>query len=78
VNYEKLLASVQAVPMDEGFIDYRKFLAQLEKGGFHGPVAYEMCSPLRGGGSMENLDLYAREFLSFMEARDMRAFEAVE
>jgi sugar phosphate isomerase/epimerase len=78
VNYEKLLPTVQAVPMDEGFIDYRKFLAQLEKGGFQGPVAYEMCSPLRGGGSMENLDLYARKFLGFIEDRDTRALEAVK
>jgi sugar phosphate isomerase/epimerase len=78
INYEQLLPTVHAVPMDEGFIDYRKFLAQLENGGFHGPVAYEMCSPLRGGGSTENLDLYARRFLSFMQARDTRAFEAVE
>jgi sugar phosphate isomerase/epimerase len=68
VNYEKLLPTVQAVPMDEGFIDYRSFLAQLDYGGFEGPVAYEMCSPLRGGGSVENLDLYARKLLSFMEA----------
>ena len=44
VNYEKLLPTVQAVPMDEGFIDYRSFLAHLEQGGFEGPVAYEMCS----------------------------------
>jgi sugar phosphate isomerase/epimerase len=69
VNYEKLLPTVQAVPMDEGFIDYRMFLAQLQKGGFKGPVAYEMCSPLRGGGSMENLDHYGRRFVSFMRAR---------
>jgi sugar phosphate isomerase/epimerase len=69
VNYEKLSPTVQAVPVDEGFIDYRSFLAQLEKGGFQGPVAYEMCSPLRGGGGVENLDLYARKFLSFMRAR---------
>jgi sugar phosphate isomerase/epimerase len=69
VNYEKLLPTVQAVPIDEGFIDYRSFLAQLVKGGFHGPVAYEMCSPLRGGGGIENLDLYARKFLSFMQAQ---------
>jgi len=73
VNYEKLLPTVQAVPMDEGFIDYRCFLAQMEAGGFEGPVAYEMCSPLRGGGAMENLDFYGRKFVSFM-----RALQAVE
>jgi sugar phosphate isomerase/epimerase len=68
VNYEKLLPTVQAVPMDEGFIDYQSFLTHLDAGGFQGPVAYEMCSPLRGGGSMQNLDLYAGRFLSFMRA----------
>ena len=79
VNYEKLLPSVQAVPMDEGFIDYRTFLTQFDKGGFEGPVAYEMCSPLRGGGSVENLDAYARKFLGFMQSlRDNRVLHAVE
>src|SRR5437763_1179565 len=43
VNYEKLTPSIQAVPIDEGFIDYRAFLAALEAGGFAGTVAYEMC-----------------------------------
>jgi sugar phosphate isomerase/epimerase len=79
VNYEKLLPTVQAVPMDEGFIDYRSFLANLVAGGFQGPVAYEMCSPLRGGGSIQNLDLYASKFLNYMHAqRDTRVLEAVE
>ncbi len=68
VNYEKLTPGVQAVPMDEGFIDYTAFLAALEAGGFSGTVAYEMCSPLRGGGSIENLDAYARKFLAFMRS----------
>jgi sugar phosphate isomerase/epimerase len=67
VNYEKLLPTVQAVPIEEGFIEYRPFLEHLEAGGFHGPVAYEMCSPLRGGGSIENLDMYARKFMAFMQ-----------
>lgn len=66
VNYETLTPTVQAVPMDEGFIDYAGFLATLEAGGFRGTVAYEMCSPLRGGGSADNLDAYARKFLEFM------------
>jgi sugar phosphate isomerase/epimerase len=79
VNYEKLLPTVQAVPMDEGFIDYRTFLADLGAAGFTGPVAYEMCSPLRGGGSIQNLDLYASKFLNYMHAqRDTRVLEAVE
>jgi sugar phosphate isomerase/epimerase len=66
VNYEKLLPSLQAVPIDEGFIDYRAFLTAMAEGGFNGPVAYEMCSPLMGGGSLENLDRCARRFLEFM------------
>jgi sugar phosphate isomerase/epimerase len=68
VNYEKLTPAIQAVPIDEGFIDYRAFLAALEAGGFAGTVAYEMCSPLAGGGSAENLDCYARKFVAFMRA----------
>jgi hypothetical protein len=27
-----------------------------------------MCSPLRGGGSIENLDRYARRFLEFLRS----------
>jgi sugar phosphate isomerase/epimerase len=66
VNYEKLTPAVKAVPMDEGFIDYTGFLRALEAGGFAGTVAYEMCSPLEGGGSMENLDRCARKFLDYV------------
>jgi sugar phosphate isomerase/epimerase len=66
VNYEKLTPAVQAVAIDEGFIDYTAFLRALEAGGYNGAVAYEMCSPLRGGGAMENLDGCARKFVEFM------------
>ncbi len=76
VNYEKLLPTVQAVPVDEGFIDYRAFLSALREGGFDGVVAYEMCSPLRGGGSMENLDAYARRFLDFMASERVAVADA--
>ena len=69
VNYEKLLPSMKAVPIDEGFIDYQLFLKSLHAAGYGGPIAYEMCSPLRGGGSMENLDSYARRFLDFLRRR---------
>lgn len=67
VNYEKQTSAVQAVPMGEGFIDYRGFFDALIQGGFEGSIAYEMCSPLRGGGSLENLDKYARQFLAYMQ-----------
>lgn len=66
VNYAPEPAWVQAVPMGEGFIDYRGFFATLRAGGYEGTVGYEMCSPLRGGGSIENLDRYARRFLAFL------------
>jgi sugar phosphate isomerase/epimerase len=65
VNYARELDVVRAVPMGEGFIDYRSFFRALREGGFRGSVAYEMCSPLRGGGE-ENLDRCARRFLEYM------------
>jgi sugar phosphate isomerase/epimerase len=66
VNYEAQTPAVQAVPMGQGFIDYRGFLSALHDAGYRGPVAYEMCSPLIGGGSLENLDKYARAFLRYL------------
>lgn len=61
VNYTKLEpAVVRAVPLGDGFIDYPAFFAGLKEGGFQGYVAYEMCSPLRGGGGEANLDAAAR------------------
>ena len=65
-NYEKMPPHVKAVPVDAGFIDYRAFLSALEAGGYNGSVAYEMCSPVQGGGSLENLDRCARRFLDFI------------
>ncbi len=65
-NYAASQPWVQAVPVDEGFIDYHDFLLSLHSAGFRGSVAYEMCSPIRGGGAMENLDCYARKFIAFI------------
>ncbi|HOZ48149.1 MAG TPA: sugar phosphate isomerase/epimerase family protein [Candidatus Hydrogenedentes bacterium] len=56
INYEEVPGMVRAVPLSEGFVDLDAFFSGLKDGGFHGYVAYEMCSPLRGGGSIENLD----------------------
>ena len=57
VNYQQLdPPAVRAVPLGEGFIDLDAFFRGLRDGGFAGYVAYEMCSPLRGGGSEANLD----------------------
>jgi sugar phosphate isomerase/epimerase len=60
VNYKRLDDTVRAVALGEGFVDLEGFMAGLCEGGFQGYVAYEMCSPLRGGGSEENLDRTAR------------------
>ena len=53
--------------MGEGFIDYASFLRTLRDGGYDGFVAYEMCSTLKGGGSEENLDRCARQFIAWMK-----------
>ena len=66
INYRAATPYSQAVPMGEGFIDYRTFFRTLSENGFAGSVAYEMCSPLLGGGSEENLDRYASQFLEYL------------
>ncbi len=66
INYDAKTPYAQAVPMADGFIDYRAFLTALHQGGFAGSVAYEMCSPLLGGGSLDNLNRYGHLFLKFM------------
>jgi sugar phosphate isomerase/epimerase len=68
VNYVPELAMVRAVPFGEGSIDYAAFFAGLRQGGFDGVATYEMCSPLRGGGSLVNLDRYATRYLEWMKA----------
>ncbi len=70
VNYTEQTAWVQAVPMGEGFIDYAGFLAVMRAGGYSGGIAYEMCSPLLGGGTIENLDRYANRFLEYVRGLD--------
>jgi len=67
VNYRELRPElVRAVPMGDGFIDYRAFFRGLTEGGFTGWVNYEMCSPLRGGGDETNLDACAGRFLDYL------------
>ena len=66
VNYTRETDSIRAVPMGEGFIDYRTFFKTLEDTGYQGYVAYEMCSYLKGGGSEANLDRCAKTFLDYM------------
>ena len=66
VNYRREDDAVRAVPLGEGCIDYAGFFAALRTAGYNGYVAYEMCSPLRGGGGEANLDRCARQFLEYM------------
>jgi sugar phosphate isomerase/epimerase len=67
-NYERTLDEIRAVPPGDGFIDYPNFFGTLREIGYSGAVAFEMCSPLRGGGSIENLDLYALRFIDCCKA----------
>jgi sugar phosphate isomerase/epimerase len=67
VNYTREADALRAVPMGEGFLDYPAFFAALREIGYQGDVAYEMCSPLRGGGGEENLDRCAAKFLRYMK-----------
>ncbi len=67
VNYERLPVDwVRAVPFGTGFIDYAAFFKGLRDGGFDGTAVFEMCSPLRGGGSLENLDACATTYLEWL------------
>ena len=71
VNYERLTPDlVRAVPFGSGFIDYAAFFRGLVEGGFQGLAAYEICSPIRGGGSLENLDRCAAAYLQWMREQD--------
>jgi sugar phosphate isomerase/epimerase len=65
-NYTPVQGEARAVPVGEGIIEYGTFFAALREVGYEGYVTYEMCSALRGGGSMENLDRYARRFKDWM------------
>lgn len=66
VNYAPKPEMVRAVPMGRGFIDYPAFFRALVKANYSGYVAYEMCSPLEGGGSETNLDKCASAFIAYM------------
>ncbi|MDX9726462.1 MAG: sugar phosphate isomerase/epimerase family protein [Bacteroidales bacterium] len=66
-NYTPLESQMRAVPMGEGFLDYKTFINALREIGYQGYIAYEMCEVLRGGGSVENLDESARKFLEYVK-----------
>ena len=72
VNYERQSPDLaQAVPFGTGFIDYAAFFRGLREGGFDGLATYEICSPIRGGGTLENLDGCAREYLAWMREQGL-------
>jgi sugar phosphate isomerase/epimerase len=66
-NYVEQTAQMRAVPMGEGFLDYKTFINTLKEIGYQGYIAYEMCEVLDGGGSVENLDRCAKKFLEYMK-----------
>lgn len=73
VNYEPATPDlVRAVPFGTGFIDYPAFFRGLRDGGFDGLATFEMCSPIRGGGAIENLDEYARTYVRWMRENGLR------
>ncbi len=72
VNYEPAAPDmVRAVKFGEGFIDYPAFFQGLKEGGFDGIANYEMCSPVRGGGELENLDAYGSAYLEWMRGHGL-------
>jgi sugar phosphate isomerase/epimerase len=72
VNYERQSPDwVRAVQFGTGFIDYEGFFRGLREGGFNGIAVYEICSPVSGGGSRDNLDAKARAYLAWMAQRKL-------
>jgi sugar phosphate isomerase/epimerase len=69
INYQQIEpAAIRAVPLGEGFLALDEFFAGLKAGGFDGYVAYEVCSPIRGGGSEANLDRACHHALGKIQA----------
>ncbi len=66
-NYVPLVPQNRAVPMGEGYLDYKNFINTLKEIGYQGYITYEMCEVLKGGGSIENLDKTARTFLEYVK-----------
>lgn len=52
----------------QGPTDYHEFVSALREISYSGWLSYEMCSPLVGGGSEENLDRCATETLTYMNS----------
>ena len=72
-GYYELTKSL-AVPLGDGIVDYRAFFAALKKVGYDSYMAYEICSPIRGGGSEGNLDLCAKRSLDYLRRLQREVF----
>lgn len=68
VTFDKNGLEMIAVPIGKGGIDYAEFINALKEVGYDGCLSYEMCSPLVGGGSEENLDKTAKESLNYIKS----------
>jgi sugar phosphate isomerase/epimerase len=66
-NYVPLVPQNRAVPMGEGYLDYKTWINTLKEIGYQGYITYEMCEVLKGGGSIENLDKTAKSFLEYVK-----------
>jgi len=66
VTFEESGTEMVGVPPGEGPTDFREFVGALKDVGYKGWLAYEMCSPLVGGGAEANLDRCAKQTLEYM------------
>ena len=66
-NYLPEHSVMRATQMGKGIIDYNTFFKTLKEIGYRGYLAYEMCEVLEGGGTIQNLDYTAKEFLKYVE-----------
>ena len=66
-NYIPDTPVMRATQVGKGIIDYETFIGTLKEIGYQGYLIYEMCEVLEGGGSIQNLDYTAKEFLRYVE-----------
>ena len=66
-NYIPATPVMRATQIGKGIIDYETFFGTLKEIGYQGYLIYEMCEVLEGGGSIQNLDYTAKEFLKYVE-----------
>jgi len=58
------LTRTLTAPVGEGEVDYGTFFRALKKIGYDSYIAYEICSPIQGGGGEANLDRCAKQSLA--------------